>query len=227
MKVEIYSDVVCPWCYIGKRRFTRALEQFAGDDVVDVVFRPYQLDPGAPATAVPLLQYLQGRYGGSVAGMTKAVTEAAAGEGITIAWDRALAANSHTAHRLLRLAEREYGAAMQRAVADALFEAHFSKGGDIGDHVVLTDIARDAGMDEARVHSYLASGEGSEALDAELEAARRAGIQSVPTFVFDEQYAVSGAQPVAVFVNVLEEVRRLSSQSPSREAGAAANQAGE
>jgi predicted DsbA family dithiol-disulfide isomerase len=222
MKVEIYSDVACPWCYIGKRRFARALAEFAGEEPVDVVFRPYQLDPGAPTAAVPLLQHLQQRFGGSAGGMTKAVTDAAAGEGITIDWDRAQAVNTHTAHRLLRLAEREYGPAMQLAVAEALFDAHFARGGDIGDHRLLTSIARDAGMDEVRAHEYLESGEGGEALDAELETARRMGIQSVPTFVFDEQYAVSGAQPVAVFVDVLQQVRRLTADAAEAADAAAA-----
>src|SRR5215218_5795732 len=109
MKVEIYSDVVCPWCYIGERRFERALAAYPASEPVEVVFRPYQLDPGAPAEARPLRRYLEARFGGSADGMTRQVGAAAAGEGITIDWDRALAVNTLQANRLLRLAEREYG----------------------------------------------------------------------------------------------------------------------
>lgn len=213
MKVEIYSDVVCPWCYVGKRRFASALADFAGAEDVDVVFRPYQLDPTAPASPLPLMQYLERRFGGNGAAMMQHVTDAAATEGITIAWDAAQSVNTHTAHRLLRLAATEYPAGVQHDLAEGLFAAHFTHGENVADHAVLTRLATAAGMDADRVRAYLASGEGSEELDAELSTAREAGIQSVPTFVFEGQYAVSGAQPVAVFRQVLEEVRRLAADA--------------
>ena len=117
MKVEIYSDVVCPWCYIGERRFARALAAFGGGDV-EVVFRPFQLDPAAPTAAEPIARYLERRFGARAGSMLGSVSAAAAAEGITMDWDRALAANTRTAHRLLGLAEREYGAGTQRALAE-------------------------------------------------------------------------------------------------------------
>ena len=208
MKVEIYSDVVCPWCYIGKRRFDRALARFPGAEEIEVVFRPYQLDPEAPESAEPLARYLERRFGRSSAQMRARVGEAAASEGITIDWDRALAVNTRTAHRLLRLALREYGPDAQRRLADGLFDAHFSRGIDIASHEALTALATAAGLDERRVRAYLASGEGAAEVAEEIESARVLGVRAVPAFVFDGEYLVEGGQPSAVFVQVLDEVRQ-------------------
>src|SRR5687767_13003626 len=103
MKVEIYSDVVCPWCYIGEKRFERALAAYPGAEAVEVIFRAYQLDPAAPPRAIPLRRYLERRFGAPADGMTKQVSAAAAGEGIEIDWDRALAVSTRQAHRLMGL----------------------------------------------------------------------------------------------------------------------------
>ena len=219
MKVEIYSDVVCPWCYIGERRFERALAAFPAAGDVEVVFRPYQLDPSTPETAVPTMQYLERRFGRPVNGMVDQVTAAAAAEGITMDFDRALAVNTRTAHRLLRLAEREYGPAVQRALMDALFDAHFSGGGDVSDHALLTTLAEGAGMDADRVRGYLASGEGAAALATEFAEARALGIKAVPTFVLDGQYMVEGGQPASTFLQVLEEVQRRATAERVGSAG--------
>jgi predicted DsbA family dithiol-disulfide isomerase len=221
MKVEIYSDVACPWCYIGERRFARALAALPGGDDVEVVFRPYQLDPGAPAAAVPIAQYLARRFGRPVDDMLARVTGEAAQEGITMHWDRALAVNTRTAHRLLRLAEREYGADVQRALMERLFEAHFTAGGDVADHALLIELAASVGMDATRVRDYLASGDGDAELGEEFAAARELGVQAVPTFVFDGQYAVSGAQPASTFLQVLEEVQQRSAAATAGDDAAA------
>jgi predicted DsbA family dithiol-disulfide isomerase len=106
IKVEIYSDIVCPWCYIGEHRFFQALSDFPNADQVEVVFRPFQLDPGAPPRGIPLAEYLERRYGGRSVAMMERVGSVAAEEGIAIDWDRALAGNTHTAHRLLRSERR-------------------------------------------------------------------------------------------------------------------------
>lgn len=209
MKVEIYSDIVCPWCYIGERRFARALSGFPHADDVEIVFRPFQLDPGAPTAAVPTAQHLAARYGARAEAMMQNVTQVGASEGITFRFDRALAVNTRTAHRLLRLAEREHGPAVQRALAERLFDAYFTQGADIGDQAQLVALAASAGMDAERARAYLASGEGDAELGAELEEARALGVQAVPTFVFDGQYVVEGGQPASVFLQVLEEVERL------------------
>ncbi|MCC6991584.1 MAG: DsbA family oxidoreductase [Acidobacteria bacterium] len=208
MTVEIYSDVVCPWCYIGERRFARALAAFPHAADVDVVFRPFQLDPGAPRDAVPTVAHLEHRFGGRVGGMLARVSHAAQGEGIAMAWDTALFANTRTAHRLLNLARQEYGHATQRALADRLFALTFTEGGNIADGDQLADAAVSVGMPRDRVRAYLASGEGAAALDTEFQHARDLGITAVPTFVIDGQYVVQGAQPAATFLEALNEASR-------------------
>lgn len=213
MKVEIYSDIACPWCYIGERRFTRALEAFGPAKNVDVVFRPYQLDPGAPAEARPLMDYLQGRFGAGVAAMLDRVTETASGEGITMDWENAKSVNTVTAHRLMGLAEREYDAKVQGRLAELLFALHFSEGEDVSDHETLARAAVSAGMDEERVRAYLASGEGLEEVEAEFEHARQLGIRAVPTFVFDGKFAVQGGQSVSTFLRALEEAESASQEA--------------
>lgn len=212
MKVEIYSDVACPWCYIGKRRFERALAAFPGADEVEVVYRPYQLNPDAPATAFPLQQYLAQRFGPRGAQMARHVTDTARGEGIVMDFDSALAANTLDAHRLLRLAEREYGSGVQQALKEKLLEAHFSQGADIGDAGVLETLGVGAGMDGERVRSYLAGGEGRREVKDDIARAQRLGITAVPTFVIDGRYAVQGAQPASAFLQVLEQVGAKPSQ---------------
>ncbi len=213
MKVEIYSDVVCPWCYIGKRRFERALEGFDAPEGVEVVYRAYQLDPSAPETSIPLNEYLEKRFGPRATGMRGGVSAAAGAEGIEIDWDRALAANTREAHRLLGLAGREYGQDVQRSLAERLFAMHFSEGGDVSDPEQLTRAAIAAGMDEARVRSYLASDEGLAELKAEMAWAQRAGIRAVPTYVFDGRWVVQGAQRTEVFREALETVAGMAAEA--------------
>jgi predicted DsbA family dithiol-disulfide isomerase len=210
MKVEIYSDIACPWCYIGERRFAAALASF-DEPGVEVVFRPYQLDPGAPATPRPLITALREKFGANVSQMLARVSDAAREEGIEMRWDRAVAVNTLTAHRLLRLALHEHGPEVQRALAERLFEAHFSNGGDVGDVALLTELAAAAGMDRERTHAWLESGDGLAETRAEIAQAQEIGVRAVPTFVFDQQYVVEGGQPSAVFSEVLREVARLAS----------------
>jgi predicted DsbA family dithiol-disulfide isomerase len=205
VKVEIYSDVVCPWCYIGERRLTRALEAFAQRGHVDVVFRPYQLDPTAPSEAVPLAEYVQRRFGGRFDHMLDRVTAMAKGEDIAIAWDKALSVNTRTAHRLLMWAQSEYGAGVQRALMEKLFDLYFTKGANVADVDQLAEAAAEVGVDRDRAREYLQSDRGVQELEAEFDKARRLGIQAVPTFVVDGRYVVEGAQPVDAFVDVLEQ----------------------
>ena len=203
VKIEVYSDVACPWCYLGERRLARALKKFPGRDDVDVVFRPFQLDPTTPERAAPLLDDLERKFGAHAREMTAQITETGSKEGIDFDFDHALAVNTFTAHRLLRLAEREYGADVQRDLACKLFEAHFEEGADVGDPGELTALAVEVGLDARRVAAYLASDEGVAETRAEIAAARELGITAVPTFVIDGQYAVQGAQPPEIFLQVL------------------------
>lgn len=223
MKVEIYSDIACPWCYIGERRFKRALAAYPGAGEVEVVFRSYQLDPNTPDEPEPTKSYLERRFGGAPDAMLAQVTEHARGEGIEMDWDRALSVNTFTAHRLLLLAEREYGAAVQAALAEKLFDAHFTQGGNVADHDLLTGLAVEVGMDESRVREYLTSDEGEDDTRVALEQARRIGVQAVPTFVFEGKYAVQGAQSASTFLQTLEQIASELAKERTNQNGAAAN----
>ncbi|PBC78378.1 putative DsbA family dithiol-disulfide isomerase [Streptomyces sp. TLI_235] len=206
MKVEIYSDIACPWCYIGKRRFEQALDRFTGKDGVEVVYRPYQLVPDAPEQASPHRAWLAERYGPQSVAMDARVTELGRAEGITYDFDTALHANTFLGHRLLHLAETEYGAAVQADLKEQLLKAHFTDGVDIGDRASLTGIAVAAGLDGERVTAYLAGEEGADEVRAQLDRARTLGITAVPTFVFEGRWAVQGGQEADTFLRVLEQV---------------------
>lgn len=213
MKVEVYSDVVCPWCYIGERRFARALGAFPGGEQVEVVYRPYQLDPAAPQQPVPTTEYLARRFGADkLAGMQQHVVAAARGEGIEMDFARSLAVNTLTAHRLLRLAEHEAGPAAQRALSEKLFAAHFEHGADVSDPELLAGLAESVGLDAARVRAYLGSDEGLAETREEIAHAAQLGIRAVPTFVIDGRYALQGAQPTSTFLAALEQVAAEAAQ---------------
>ena len=208
MNVEIYSDIACPWCYIGERRFARALSAFPQADEVEVVFRPYQLDPSLPDTPRPLKEQLREKFGPRLDATLRHTTSTAAQEDLDLRFDEAQAVNTLTAHRLLRLAEREYGAEVQRTLAEKLFEAHFTSGENVADPELLIGLAAAVGLDRERVRDYLASGEGTHEVQETIAQAQRLGIRAVPTFVFNGESAVQGAQSTSAFLEVLEEVQQ-------------------
>ena len=218
MKVDIYFDIVCPWCYIGERRFMKALEM-AGETALELTFRPFQLDPGAAPETRSLGTYLTTRFGAMAEPMQRRVSQYAEAEGIRIEWERALIANTERAHRLVRLATLEYDAGVQRALVEALFRFHFTEGGDLGDVEQLANVAQSAGMDRARALAWLTSTAGERDVRAALQDARSIGVQSVPTFVFDDQFGIEGAQSPETFVAALAEVReRTAAGAAGREA---------
>ncbi|RKE20550.1 DsbA family oxidoreductase [Streptomyces sp. TLI_171] len=206
MKVEIYSDIACPWCYVGKRRFEQALGQFEGKDGVEVVYRPYQLVPDAPEQARPHREWLAERYGPQSLAMDARITEVGKAVGIDYDFDAALEVNTLRAHRLLHLAETEYGPAVQAALKERLLKAHFSEGVDVGDIEALADLAAETGIDRARAAAYLADGEGEDETRAALAEARAIGVTAVPTFVFEGKWAVQGGQEAETFLQVLRQV---------------------
>ncbi|WP_354641788.1 DsbA family oxidoreductase [Kitasatospora camelliae] len=206
MKVEIYSDIACPWCYIGKRRFEQALDRFAGKDGVEVVYRPFQLVPDASETPRPHREWLAERYGPQSVAMDARVAELGRAVGIDYDFDAAIEVNTLRAHRLLHLAETEYGSAVQADLKERLLKAHFTDGVDIGDRAALTGLAVEAGLDRARVEAYLAGDEGAAEVRAQLSAGRAMGISAVPTFVFEGQWAVQGGQEADTFLRVLQQV---------------------
>lgn len=206
MKIEIYADVVCPWCYIGEQRFAQALRSFEHADDVEVVFRPFQLDPDAPRTGIPLRDYLRKRYGTRASSMIQSAEDAGHLEGIRMDFHRAIAANTSAAHRLMMLALDEYGPAVQRALAEGLYAAHFEHGENVADEDVLVRLASAAGMSAERARSSLERGEGEEALRNALAHAQALGVRAVPMFVIDGKYAIQGAQPASTMLKVLNEV---------------------
>jgi predicted DsbA family dithiol-disulfide isomerase len=206
MKVEIYSDVACPWCYIGTARFERALAAFPAASDVEVSFRPFQLNPSAPAVAQPLYDYYDQLFGPGFRSRHAEVAAAAAREGLDFHLDRALAVNTFTAHRLLWLTERDYGATTQRALKAALLRTYFTDGGNVGDTDTLVTLAVEVGVDRAQATEWLSGADGTTEVTEEIDTARAIGVQAVPTFVFDGRYAVQGAQDASVFLRALEQV---------------------
>ena len=221
IRIEIWSDVACPWCYIGERRFFRALDARADRASFEVVFRPFELDPAAPPTAQPLRARLERRYGARAAAMMDQAGTAAAAEGITADWEHARAARTRDAHRLLWLAAREGGEAMQRRLAELLFSAQFERGADVSSAEELVALASAAGMNTSRASALLAGDEGNREVEADLARARRLGIRSVPTFLFDDRFAISGAQPASTFSAVLDELSRQAEGAPEVAPGGA------
>lgn len=207
MRIDIWSDVVCPWCWIGKHRFQRALE-LMGDKApqVEVRWHPFLLDPDAGTTPVPLRQAYAAKFGGAerVEQMLAQTQSAARAEGLPMDFDRGqVKVTTLPAHRLLWLAGRE---GVQEPVGEALFRAHFEHGRNLADPQVLVDAAAAGGIPAERVEAMLASDEGLADVRAGLGQAQALGIQSVPTFVINGRYAVQGAQPPEVFAQVLEKV---------------------
>ena len=214
MRIEIWSDVVCPWCYIGKRRFEQALAEFPHRDEVEVVYRSFELDPRAPEQGTEAVVEALGRKygGGPVAGrqMVDRVTAVAAETGLT--FDFADAAHSRTldAHRLLHLALAEGGPALQAALKEALLAAYFTGARSMGDHNVLRQVGGSVGLDAARVDAVLGSEEFADDVQLDLAEARELGISGVPFYVLDRRLAVSGAQSAEVFTEALERAWRES-----------------
>jgi predicted DsbA family dithiol-disulfide isomerase len=206
--VEIYSDVVCPWCYIGKRRWEQAIAQLRsthGEDVLGqlrVEFRPYQLDPTAPPKPTPVAEAYAKKFGGAerATAIIDNVTQIAAGEGLTFNMDRALRANTRDAHRLIAFAHEQ---GEQAAMKERLMRAYFVEGLDVGSVDVLCNLAGEVGLNSERARAHLESTDGLADLEQELASAAEIGINAVPTFVFNGEFAVPGAQDPEVFVRVL------------------------
>ena len=207
MRIEVWSDVVCPWCYIGKRRLERALETLPFADEVEVVYRSFELDPDAPRDAVePVAEVLERKYGGGperIHAMMAQVTEVAATEGLEYHLDRTLRGNTVDAHRLLHLALAEGGPRLQGALKEALLAAYFTRTENVADADVLRKVATDVGLDPARVDEVLASDAYLEDVRADVDQARAFGASGVPFFVVDRRYGVSGAQPAEVLADAV------------------------
>jgi predicted DsbA family dithiol-disulfide isomerase len=211
MIIEIWSDIVCPWCAIGRARLDAALTDFPHAGQVEVVLRSFQLDPGAPVvrdgSAEPMVDVLARRYGvdhGEAAAMMKRVEGIARAEGLVMHMETTRHSNTVDAHRLLHLAAASGGAELQKRLNGDLMAAYFEHGEDVSDHDVLRKVALAAGLDAGAVDEVLEGERYADAVAADVRQAHAFGATGVPFFVIDRRYAVSGAQPVEVFAQVLE-----------------------
>ncbi len=207
MHIDVWSDMVCPWCYLGSRRLSTALDRFRElhpDTDVTVRWRAFELDPGAPPEPQDLRSALERKYGpGSFDSMTGRLVALGAPEGIDYRFDLAQRVNTFDAHRLVEWAASVSAEAQDRLVT-AVFGAYFTEGADISDHAVLVDLARGAGLDADVATEVLSSGAYAEEVRADEAGARERDISGVPATVVDERLLVPGAQEVDTFLRVLE-----------------------
>ncbi len=206
MKVEIWSDVVCPWCYVGKRRFESALGRFEHRDEVEVVWRSFELDPSAPRLREGnYAERLAAKYGVCVAeagAMIDRMVQAGKADGLELRFDRARPGNTFDAHRLLHLAAER---AVQDGLKERLLAATFTEGAPIGDPDTLAGLAAEVGVDADEVRTVLDGDAYAADVRTDERRAAALGISAVPFFVVDETYGVPGAQPPDVLLGVLEQ----------------------
>ncbi len=204
MKVEIWSDVMCPFCYIGKRKFEQALEQFPGKGQVEVEWKSFQLNPEMKTEPSKTInEYLAEHKGISVAQakqMNDRVTAMAAEVGLQYDFSKAVVANSFDAHRLSHFAKRH---GRQDAMEERLFKAYFTEGKNTADRETLAALAVEVGLDEVEIRTMLSGSEFSDDVNRDIYEANQVGARGVPFFVFDNKYGVSGAQSTEVFLQVL------------------------
>jgi predicted DsbA family dithiol-disulfide isomerase len=208
LTIEVYSDVVCPWCYIGKRRMEQALETVKGWNQARLIWRPFQLNPTMPQAGMDRRVYLEAKSGGP--GELKTIQDRVAtvgvGAGIDFAFSRIeRTPNTFDAHRLIWFA-RQHG--RQDEVVEELFHGYFTEGLNVGQAETLIALAVRAGLDGQKVGRLLQTGEGVEAVRQEEARGHQLGIRGVPYFVLNGKAAVSGAQPVETFVSAIEQITR-------------------
>jgi predicted DsbA family dithiol-disulfide isomerase len=208
MRIEIWSDVVCPWCYIGKRRLEKALAEFPHAGDVEILWRSFQLDPGAPQEPVETVADALGRkYGGGADGGTQMIDRVeavAAEEGMIWRHHESLRVGTMDAHRLLHLALHDGGPRLQGDLKEALFSAYFIQARNIADHAELRAVALDAGLDAEAVERVLAGQEYADEVWADISQAQAYGATGVPFYVLDQKFGVSGAQPAETLRQVLD-----------------------
>ncbi|MEU9142996.1 DsbA family oxidoreductase [Streptomyces sp. NPDC048349] len=207
MRVEIWSDIACPWCYIGKARFTKGLAEFAHRDEVEIVFRSFELDPNGPkGVTAPVLEMLAKKYGRTLEearAMEEHVAASARAEGLTYRTDGRDHGNTFDIHRLLHLAAAR---GRQEELLDLAFVAHFGEERSVFDPEVLVALAVEAGLDGAEARAVLADGSAYAAeVRADEREAAELGANAVPFFVLDRRYGISGGQPAEVFTRALEQ----------------------
>lgn len=205
LKVEIWSDVMCPFCYIGKRRLESAIEKFPHKEDIEIEWKSFQLDPTTTSQpGVDAYDYLAKRYGKDrqwSVEMHQNVTQQAKDAGLDYRFDKAVIANSMDAHRLSHLA-KVHGVGNE--MEEIIFRAYFTEGKDVADHATLIALGKEAGLDAEAVGSMLNSNLYADEVRQDIAEAQQIGVRGVPFFVMDQKYAVSGAQPAEVFMETLE-----------------------
>lgn len=209
MRIDVWSDVICPWCYLGKRRLERALDQLGwSDDDVTIHWRAYQLDPTATDQPKDLRRAIEAKYGpGAFDGMTRRLTALGGPEGIDYRFDTAVRVSTVDAHRLLAWAWATGGAAAQGPLKERLLRAYFTEGANVADHHVLAGLAGEAGLDAGVAGEVLAAGSYRDEVAADLTAAADRDILGVPAFLIEDRLIIPGAQEVETFVQVLTRAR--------------------
>jgi predicted DsbA family dithiol-disulfide isomerase len=207
LRIDVWSDIACPWCHVGKRRLEAALARFPHRDDVAVVWRSFELDPNAPATdptpEVPFATRLARKYGSSVADaerMISRMTNTAAQDGLDFRFEKLRPSNTFDAHRLLHLAHEE---GRQDQLKERLFLAYLGEGEAVGDHATLERLATEAGLDPQYTREVLERGAFSQQVRADEAEARALGVRGVPHFVFGGGHGVSGAQSVDTLLAAL------------------------
>lgn len=215
LKIQIWSDVMCPYCYIGKRRIENALEQFGHKDAIEVEWKSFQLDANFVASPDDnIYDHLAEKYRKDkdwAKEMVQSMTDNAKNTGLEFNFDKAILANSHNAHRLLHLAKKHQ---LGDALKELLFKAYMTDGKDVNDLPTLSALGQEVGMDKEVVEGVLNSDAFEQEVQNDIAMAQQIGVQGVPFFVFDNKYAVSGAQHVATFVQTLEKVWEEGSFGP-------------
>lgn len=213
MRIDVWSDIVCPWCYLGKKRLEEAISGLDFADEIDVRWHAFQLDPTATAEPKDLRQALDHKYGpGAFDGMTKRLTALGTEVGIDYRFDRAVRVTSRPALALIAWVLDTYGPEMAAALKERLFLAYFSEGENIAHADSLRRWATEVGAEEDLVSEALAAGTGSDSVDADLAAARERDITGVPSFVIEDKVMIPGAQDVETMRAMLTRVReRLGS----------------
>ncbi len=204
--IDVYSDVICPWCYVGKRRLERALNEWNGSVPVKISWKPFQLNPAMPKSGMDRRQYLDAKFGGTEPAQSIYDHVAAAGavERIPFAFDRiARTPNTFAAHRLIWVAGHQ---GKQDEMVEMLFRRYFVEGRDIGNVETLAQAAADVGLDRTAIEAFLPGDEGGNELQAEEAAGRRLGIRAVPCFVINGTSVLSGAQPPEEFLAAFKEI---------------------
>lgn len=207
MKIEIWSDVVCPFCYMGKRRLEMAMEQFPGKDEIEILWHSFQLDPSAKREeGKDIYDHLAEKYGQDrewAVSVNKNLVENASTVGLEYNFDKVIPTNTFDVHRLIHLAAAN---GLHAEAEERYFAAYFTEGKDLSDHDTLVGLATEVGLDREEARRTLESSDYADAVKGDIEEAEALGINAVPFFVFDRKYAISGAQPTHLFLETLQKV---------------------